>query len=120
MRHLRPALAAAATAWSALAAGSAAAEAIGEPSGSGPFPAIAETREGLPDHTVYRPLDWPQAELPLFVWGNGGCSNNGLAHAAYLRQIASQGYVIVALGVPGGRPVPDQVQCRKLFFQCHF
>ena len=38
------------------------------------------------------------------MWGNGGCSNNGLAHAAYLRQIASQGYVIVALGFPGGGP----------------
>src|SRR5690606_15680624 len=32
------------------------------------------------------------------------CSNNGLAHAAYLREIASQGYVVVALGVPGGGP----------------
>jgi hypothetical protein len=45
--------------------------------------------------------------VPLYVWGNGGCSSNGLAHAAYLRQIASQGYVIVALGVAGGgAPAP--------------
>src|SRR5690606_26439771 len=28
----------------------------------------------------------------------------GLAHAAYLREIASHGYVVVALGVPGGGP----------------
>jgi len=55
---------------------------------------------------VYRPVNWPRGPVPLFVWGNGGCSNNGLAHAAYLRQIASQGYVVVALGVPGGRPAP--------------
>ena len=48
------------------------------------------------------PVEWPRGSLPLYVWGNGGCSSNGLAHAAYLRQIASQGYVIVALGVPGG------------------
>ena len=27
-----------------------------------------------------------------------------MAHAAYLREIASQGYVVVALGVPGGGP----------------
>src|SRR5690606_2759449 len=80
------------------------AELIGEPSGSGPFPATAESRAELPGHTVYRPVDWPSEPLPLFVWGNGGCSNNGLAHAAYLRQIASQGYVVVALGVPGGGP----------------
>jgi putative CocE/NonD family hydrolase len=38
--------------------------------------------------------------VPLFVWGNGGCSANGLAHAAYLREIASQGYLVVALGTP--------------------
>jgi hypothetical protein len=56
----------------------------------------------LPRHTVYHPVEWPRESLPLYVWGNGGCSANGLAHAAYLRQIASQGYVIVALGTPGG------------------
>jgi putative CocE/NonD family hydrolase len=78
-------------------------EQVGDPSGTGPFPAIAESRADLPGHTVYHPLSWPSTELPLFVWGNGGCSDNGLAHAAYLRQIASQGYVVVALGPPGGR-----------------
>lgn len=80
---------------------------IGDPSGTGPFPATAESRVELPGHTVYRPAVWPSDSLPLYVWGNGGCSSNGLAHAAYLRQIASQGYVIVALGVPGGgAPAP--------------
>lgn len=84
------------------------AEFVGEASGSGPFPAIAESRTELPGHTVFRPLEWPRSELPLYVWGNGGCSNNGLGHAAYLRQIASQGYVVVALGPPGGGPpAPD-------------
>jgi hypothetical protein len=80
------------------------AQQVGAPSGTGPYPAIAEARADLPGHTVYRPLEWPSGSLPFYVWGNGGCSNNGLAHAAYLRQIASQGYVIVALGVPGGGP----------------
>ena len=88
----------------AILAAPAIAELIGEPSGTGPFPATAESRPELPGHTVYRPVSWPTEALPLYVWGNGGCSNNGLAHAAYLRQIASQGYVIVALGVPGGGP----------------
>lgn len=58
---------------------------IGEPSGTGPFPAAAESRSELPGHTVYRPVDWPRDPLPLFVWGNGGRSNNGLAHAALSR-----------------------------------
>ena len=82
------------------------AQQVGTPSGSGPYPAIAESRAELPRHTVYRPVEWPGAALPLYVWGNGGCSGNGLAHAAYLRQIASHGYVIVALGTPGGGAAP--------------
>ena len=82
------------------------AQQIGTSSGSGPYPAIAESRAELPRHTVYRPVEWPGAALPLYVWGNGGCSGNGLAHAAYLRQIASHGYVIVALGTPGGGAAP--------------
>ena len=82
------------------------AQQIGASSGSGPYPAIAESRAELPHHTVYRPVEWPGAALPLYVWGNGGCSGNGLAHAAYLRQIASHGYVIVALGTPGGGAAP--------------
>ena len=67
------------------------AQQVGAPSGTGPYPAIAESRTELPRHTVYRPVEWPRQSLPLYVWGNGGCSANGLAHAAYLRQIASQG-----------------------------
>lgn len=82
------------------------AQQVGASSGSGPYPAIAESRAELPRHTVYRPVEWPGAALPLYVWGNGGCSSNGLAHAAYLRQIVSHGYVIVALGTPGGGAAP--------------
>jgi len=78
------------------------AQQVGAPSGTGPHPAIAEARAELPHHTVYRPVEWPREPMPLYIWGNGGCSANGLAHAAYLRQIASHGYVIVALGTPGG------------------
>jgi len=40
------------------------AELIGEPSGSGPFPATAERREELPGHTVYRPVEWKQIPPP--------------------------------------------------------
>src|SRR4030095_1339095 len=83
------------------------AQQVGAPSGTGPYPAIAESREELPHHTVDRPVEWPREPMPLYVWGNGGCSANGLAHAAYLRQIASHGYVIVSLGVAGGgAPAP--------------
>lgn len=86
------------------------AELLGEPSGRGPFPAVAESRPELAGHVVYRPVDWPAEALPLFVWGNGGCRDNGLAYAGFLAQIASEGYVVVSVGVPGGErstAVPD-------------
>jgi predicted acyl esterase len=76
------------------------AEWLGEPSGTGPFQATAESRPELPGHVVYRPISWPGKSLPLFVWGNGACRDNGLAYSAFLRQIASQGYVVVSVGVP--------------------
>jgi len=82
------------------------AQIIGEPSGTGPMPGVAEALPGLPGHTIYRPESLPRTPIPLFVWGNGGCSNNGLAHAAYLREIASHGYFVVSLGVPGGPATP--------------
>lgn len=107
MRHSTPLLAALATSLACITFVPVLAQQVGAPSGSGPYPAIAESRAELPRHTVYRPLQLPATALPLYVWGNGGCSGNGLAHAAHLRQIASQGYVIVSLGVAGGgAPAP--------------
>ncbi|HWL63806.1 MAG TPA: hypothetical protein VNQ32_13470 [Steroidobacteraceae bacterium] len=76
--------------------------AVGEVGGSGTWKAAAGTHPDLPRHTIYRPQRWPDTPVPLYVWGNGGCSANGLAHAAYLREIASRGYLVVALGAPGG------------------
>ena len=102
MRQSTPLLSALATTLACLTLAPVLAQQVGAPSGTGPYPAVAETRAELPRHTVYRPAALPAAALPLYVWGNGGCSSNGLAHAAYLRQIASHGYVIVSLGVPGG------------------
>lgn len=82
------------------AAGGAAAAPLGEPSGTGPTPAVAESRSELPGHTIYRPVRWPAEPLPLFVWGNGACRDNGLAYGAFLREIASHGYFVVSVGKP--------------------
>ncbi len=49
----------------------------------------------------------PLLPLPLFVWGNGACRDNGLQHGNYLRQIASQGYFVIALGRPRAERQPD-------------
>jgi hypothetical protein len=84
----------------AVGAGAATAAQLGDPSGTGPTPAVAESRPELPGHTLYRPTRWPGEPLPLFVWGNGACRDNGLAYGAFLREIASHGYFVVSVGTP--------------------
>ncbi|MFN4136360.1 MAG: hypothetical protein ACK4G2_11965 [Novosphingobium sp.] len=73
---------------------------IGEPAGTGPMPAVAEARADAPGYTIYRPATWPAGPLPLVLWGNGGCRNNGLSVSHFLREIASHGYLVIANGAP--------------------
>jgi hypothetical protein len=70
--------------------------------GSGPYPADYETSAGLPSHTIYRPQTLPSERLPIYVWGNGGCSANGLSQQNFLREIASHGFLAIANGAPNG------------------
>ncbi|GAA2997700.1 cellulose binding domain-containing protein [Streptosporangium longisporum] len=69
---------------------------------AGPYPAGYETSAGLPNHTVYRPGTLPSEKLPVFVWGNGGCSANGTSQLNFLREIASHGFLVIANGSPNG------------------
>lgn len=71
---------------------------IGAAAGSGPYPAIAEARSDAPGYTIYRPAQAPGFKLPLVLWGNGGCRDNGLSASHFLREIASHGYFVVANG----------------------
>lgn len=73
---------------------------IGEPAGSGPYPAVAEAWPDAPGYTVYRPLQLPDDPLPVVVWGNGACRDNGLSASHFLREIASHGYLVIANGSP--------------------
>ncbi len=95
----------------ALASGPASAgRIIGEPAGDGAYPAIAEALDGAPGYTFYRPAKLPREPLPLVLWGNGACRNNGLSVSHFLRQIASHGYVVVANGAPKSeQPVQDRL-----------
>ena len=76
--------------------------------GSGPYPAIYETDAGLPTHTVYRAKDLGAVKgtLPILAWGNGACANNGLAHRNFLLEIASHGFLAIAIGPPVVSPAP--------------
>ncbi len=68
--------------------------------GSGPYPADYETSAGLPNHTIFRPQNLPAERMPILVWGNGGCSANGLSQQNFLREIASHGFLAIANGGP--------------------
>ncbi len=74
-----------------------------EGGGSGPYKAIALQDETLPDFTIYRPFNLKKASkkegrLPVIVYGNGGCRNTSVEHEKFLNEIASHGYVILAIG----------------------
>lgn len=71
--------------------------------GSGPYSAFAVTEKSLPDFVVYRPQNIKEAydqegKLPLLVWANGGCMDSSIHHEKMLSEIASHGYIVVAIG----------------------
>ena len=71
--------------------------------GSGPFKAVVVSEQTLPDFTVYRPAKLLEAAgtdgtLPVIIFGNGGCVNTSVGHERFLNDLASYGYVIVAIG----------------------
>lgn len=62
-----------------------------------------EQDPGLPTHTVYRPKDLTKLQgqkLPIIAWGNGACVNNGAAFRNFLTEIASYGFLAIAIGPP--------------------
>ena len=71
--------------------------------GTGPYKAIMESDSTLPTHTVYRPrdLDKAPAKLPIVAFGNSGCANNGATLRRFLTEIASHGFLVVAIGPAG-------------------
>jgi hypothetical protein len=74
-------------------------------SGTGPHEVVIETNseDGIRCGTIFRPADLGGAEkYPILVWGEGGCSQNGLSNRAAMGEIASWGYFVVADGTPGG------------------
>jgi len=84
--------------------------------GSGPHKVVVETNAdpGIKEGTIFRPMDLGGAEkYPIFVWGEGGCSQNGLSNATAMAEIASHGYFVVADGTPNStaanRPMTSDI-----------
>jgi len=74
-------------------------------SGTGPHKVTVETNSGsgISEGTIYRPTDLGGTEkYPIFVWGEGGCSQDGNSNSAAMGELASHGYFVIADGKPGG------------------
>ena len=90
----------------ASAPGPALAGQLGAPAGTGPSPGVALSVAEAPGYTVYRPLVLPPEPMPVVLWGNGACRDNGLSASHFLREIASHGYLVIANGRPASERPP--------------
>lgn len=78
-----------------------------EDGGSGAYKAVMSSDQSLPTHTVFKPEDLSKFGkknlMPVLVWGNGACANTPNGHINFLNEIASHGFLVVAIG-----PMPQQ------------
>ena len=78
-----------------------------EDGGTGPYKAVMISESSLPTHTVFRPSDIEaatrKAKLPIIVWGNGACANSPWEHVNFLSEVASHGFIVIAIG-----PMPQE------------
>lgn len=80
-----------------------------EDGGTGPYTAIMMTESSLPTHTTFRPKDLTafgeKNKLPIIAWGNGACANSPWEHVNFLSEVASYGFLVIAIG-----PMPQEGQ----------
>jgi hypothetical protein len=78
-----------------------------DPTGSGPEPAIVYSADSLPTHTIYRPEPL-QGHYPVVLWGNGSCIDSNFGYREFLAEIASHGFIVLAIGPYRDSPAPRQ------------
>ena len=69
--------------------------------GSGPYPAKKHELASFPDHVVYEPTNLSalgDLKMPVYIFGNGACSDDGSSQRQHLLEIASHGYLVIAAG----------------------
>ncbi|WP_226794204.1 hypothetical protein [Altererythrobacter sp. CC-YST694] len=70
--------------------------------GTGPYRPIKHQLASLPGQTVYQPADLSalgNRKMPVYVFGNGACTEDAASSRQHLLEIASHGYLVIA---PGG------------------
>ena len=94
---------------------------IVEDGGTGKYSAVMTTQASLPTHTVFQPKDLSpfgkQEKLPIIAWGNGACFNSPWEHVNFLSEVASHGFLVVAIGVmpkESGEQVRDRSTSNQL------
>lgn len=94
---------------------------IVENGGTGDYSAIMMADPGLPTHTIFRPKDMEAfgkgKMLPVIAWGNGACNNSPWEHYKFLNEIASHGFLVIAIGtIPkeSGEQNKDKSESRQL------
>lgn len=87
-----------------------------EDGGTGKYPAIMMTEASLPTHTIFRPKELSgfgkKNKLPIIAWGNGACYNSPWEHVNFLNEVASHGFLVIAIGVMP-RETGEQVKERS-------
>ena len=75
---------------------------IVEDGGTGEYKAIMISEPSLATHTVFRPQDLSvfgkKNKLPVIAWGNGACANSPWEHINFLNEVASHGFLVIAIG----------------------
>lgn len=84
-----------------------------EDGGTGPMKAVMAQDGSLPTHTIFRPQDMnaigkSEKPLPIVAWGNGACANSPWEHVNFLSEIASHGFLVIAIG-----PMPTDDKPRR-------
>ena len=78
-----------------------------EDGGTGPYPAVMASDSTLATHTIFRPQDLSafgkKNKLPIIAWGNGACTNSPWEHLNFLSEVASHGFLVIAIG-----PMPKE------------
>jgi hypothetical protein len=71
-------------------------------SAPGPYKVTIREDPNFPNRTIYVPerIGLSNASVPVLAWENGICYKYGRMYAAFLTEIASQGYLVVAPGAP--------------------
>lgn len=73
-----------------------------ENGGTGGYRAVMMTEPSLTTHTIFRPEDisvfGKKNKLPVIAWGNGACFNSPWEHVNFLNEVASHGFLVIAIG----------------------